>query len=185
MWWVCVCVCVAAPHDRVMPAVRIKLLQVWQIKTTERKRGERVWRIIFLASCTFLFLGKKKKRKKVIEKQPVFSQPTLVLVTKHRIHCAMVAMAMGAIYTYEWGESPDAVGRLSWWGAGAFAALTVWETDFFWPSLDASPLRLVVMCHRGMHLNITSHLNEPPLVRESASKIQTMPFKTKISIKTI
>lgn len=39
--------------------------------------------------------------KKVIEKQPVFSQPTLVLVTKHRIHCAMVAMAMGAIYTYE------------------------------------------------------------------------------------
>ena len=132
---VCVCIsaCVAAPHDRVMPAVRIKLLQVWQIKTTERKRGEREYEeSSFWHHAPFFSCEKKKKerKKKVTEKQPVFSQPTLVLVTKHRIHCAMVAMVMGAIYTYEWRESPDAVGRLSWWGAGAFAALAVWETNF-------------------------------------------------------
>lgn len=144
--------------------------QLWELNCyksdrlrQQREREEREYEeSSFWHHAPFFSWEKRKKRKKVIEKQPVFSQPTLVLVTKHRIHCAMVAMAMGAIYTYEWGESPDAVGRLSWWGAGAFAALTVWETDFFWPSLDASPLRLVVMCHRGMHLNITSHLNEPP-----------------------
>ena len=54
-----------------------------------------------LSGIMHLSFSWEKKKKKVIEKQPVFSQPTLVLVTKHRIHCAMVAMVMGAIYTYE------------------------------------------------------------------------------------
>ena len=63
--------------------------------------------------------------------------------------------------------------------------LSLFEKQFFWPSLDASPLRLVVMCHRGMQLNITSHLNKPPLLRQSAFRIQKLSFKTEISIKTI
>lgn len=36
--------------------------------------------------------------KKGNRKTTCVSQPTLVLVTKHRIHCAMVAIVMRAIY---------------------------------------------------------------------------------------
>lgn len=93
-WWVCgmyerLCVyfCMCGSTAWVLPTERIKLLKDWQFGTTDRKHEKSSsWH------CAPFLL------KKVIEKQPVFSQPTLVLVTKHWIHCAMVAMVMRTIY---------------------------------------------------------------------------------------
>lgn len=60
---VCVCIsaCVAAADDILLPAVRIKLLEDWQFRTTHRKHDKSSsWHYVVL------FL------KKVMEKQPVF-----------------------------------------------------------------------------------------------------------------
>lgn len=88
-------------------------------------------------------------KKKVIEKWTCFSQPTRGLVTKHRIHCAMVAMATRAIY----------LGMREHWCSGQAVVTRCWALSsyyfrehIFWPLLNTQPMTL--MTHWHLALNI-------------------------------
>lgn len=126
MWWMCAYIpaCVAAPHDRVLPTVRIKLFKDWQFRTTDREHEKSS------SGIKHLFFLKKK----VIEKQPVFSQPTLALVTKHWIHCAMVTMVTRAIYLrvkralMQWADCRDEVPELILFEKQKFLTITWYST---------------------------------------------------------
>lgn len=126
---VCMCACVparvAARHDIVLPAVRIKLLRDWHFRITDKGHQK-----------SFPWQYAPLVLKKGNIKATSFSQPTLVLVSKHWIHCAVVAMVMRAIYLQ--------VKRAMMQWAGCChevlgPKLILFEKQNVWPSLDTLP----------------------------------------------